>query len=72
VAEHAAIVNKMTREIESEYGCEVWLTTGDPAIKQTKEHTGTSILQEYQKAGIYISVDSIPTDRRIGLQKIQD
>ena len=71
VAEHAAIVNKMTREIENDYGCEVWLTTGDPAIKQTKEHTGTSILQEYQKAGIYISVDSIPTDRRIGLQRIQ-
>lgn len=71
VAEHAVIVNRITKEIEDQYGCEVWLTTGDPAIKQTKEHTGTSILQEYQKAGIYISVDSIPTDRRIGLQKIQ-
>jgi hypothetical protein len=71
VEEHAQIVNRITKEIESQYGCEVWLTTGDPAIKQTKEHTGTSILQEYQKHGIYISVDSIPKDRRIGLQRIQ-
>lgn len=70
VAEHSEIVNRITKEIEKEFGCEIWLTTGDPAIKQTKEHTGTSILQEYQKAGIYISVDSIPTDRRIGLNRI--
>ena len=71
VAEHADIVNKITKEIEEDYGCDVWLTTGDPAIKQTKEHSGTSILQEYQKAGIYISVDSIPTDRRVGLERLQ-
>jgi hypothetical protein len=70
VAEHAAIVNKITDEIIRESGAEVYLTTGDPAIKQTKEHTGTSILQEYQKHGIYIAVDAIPTDRRIGLEKI--
>lgn len=71
VAEHATIVNGITRELERQYGCEVWLTTGDPAIKQTKEHTGTSILQEYQKAGIHISVDSIPRDRRVGLERLQ-
>ena len=71
VAEHATIVNGITREIERKFNCEVWLTTGDPAIKQTKEHTGTSILQEYQKAGIYISVDSIPNDRRVGLERLQ-
>ena len=71
VAEHATIVNGISREIERKYGCETWLTTGDPAIKQTKEHTGTSILQEYQKAGIYISVDSIPNDRRVGLERLQ-
>jgi phage terminase large subunit-like protein len=71
VAEHAKIVNDITREIVNESGAEIYLTTGDPAIKQTKEHTGTSILQEYQKAGIYIAVDAIPTDRRIGLEKIR-
>jgi phage terminase large subunit-like protein len=71
VAEHAHIVNKITNELIQQYGVEVWLTTGDPAIKQTKEHTGTSIQQEYQKAGIYIAVDMIPTDRRIGLERIQ-
>lgn len=71
VAQHAEVVNKITREVIYDSGAELFLTTGDPAIKQTKEHTGTSILQEYAKHGIYIAVDNIPTDRRIGLEKIQ-
>lgn len=71
VAEHAEVVNKWTKEILSSSGADLFLTTGDPAIKQTKEHTGTSILQEYSKHGIYIAVDAIPTDRRVGLEKIQ-
>ena len=71
VAEHAAIVNQITKDMERDFGVKVWLTTGDPAIKQTKEHTGTSILQEYQRAGIYIAVDMIPKDRRIGLERIR-
>jgi phage terminase large subunit-like protein len=71
VEEHATIVNQITRDIERQYGCKVWLTTGDPAIKQTKEQTGTSVQQEYQKYGIYIAVDMIPTDRRIGLERIR-
>lgn len=71
VQEHAVIVNQMTKDIERDFGVKVWLTTGDPAIKQTKEHTGTSILQEYQRHGIYIAVDMIPRDRRIGLERIR-
>lgn len=71
VAEHAEVVNYMTTKMEKDYGIKVWLTTGDPAIKQTKEHSGTSILQEYQKHGIYIAVDMIPKDRRIGLERIR-
>jgi hypothetical protein len=71
VADHAAIVNQMTKDMERDFGIKVWLTTGDPAIKQTKEHTGTSILQEYQRYGIYIAVDMIPKDRRIGLERIR-
>jgi hypothetical protein len=71
VAQHAEVVNKETKQIIRESGAEVYLTTGDPAIKQTKEHTGTSILQEYAKHGIYIAVDQIPNDRRVGLERIQ-
>jgi phage terminase large subunit-like protein len=71
VADHAVIVNQITRDMERDYGIKVWLTTGDPAIKQTKEHTGTSILQEYQRHNIYIAVDMIPRDRRIGLERIR-
>jgi hypothetical protein len=71
VAQHSEVVNSVTRQILRESGAELYLTTGDPAIKQTKEHTGTSIQQEYQKHGINIYVDSIPTDRRIGLERIR-
>ena len=71
VAQHAEVVNQITNQILHDSGAELYLTTGDPAIKQTKEHTGTSILFEYSKHGIYIAVDAIPTDRRIGLEKIQ-
>ena len=71
VAEHAKIVNEKTSKILKDSRAELYLTTGDPAIKQTKEHTGTSILQEYQKHGISISVDSIPRDRRVGLERIR-
>lgn len=71
VEQHAQVVNRWTSEILKDTGAELFLTTGDPAIKQTKEHTGTSILQEYAKHGIYIAVDNIPSDRRIGLEKLQ-
>lgn len=71
VEQHAEVVNRWTRDILKQSGAELFLTTGDPAIKQTKEHTGTSILQEYAKHGIYLAVDNIPSDRRIGLEKIQ-
>jgi phage terminase large subunit-like protein len=71
VAQHAEVVNQITKKIIDESGAELFLTTGDPAIKQTKEHTGTSILHEYSRHGIYIAVDGIPSDRRVGLEKIQ-
>jgi hypothetical protein len=71
VAEHSVVVNQITKDIERDYGVKTWLTTGDPAIKQTKEQTGTSVQQEYQRAGIYIAVDMIPKDRRIGLERVQ-
>jgi hypothetical protein len=71
VEEHAVIVNQITKDMERDFKVKVWLTTGDPAIKQTKEHTGTSILQEYQRHGIFIAVDMIPKDRRIGLERIR-
>jgi len=71
VAQHSEVVNQITYDILKQTGGDVYLTTGDPAIKQTKEHTGTSILHEYSKHGIYIAVDAIPNDRRVGLEKIQ-
>src|SRR5213595_100558 len=51
-------------EFEAEFiiskGCEVFARTGDPAMKQHKEHNGTSIIQEYANRGIYIGVEGVP------------
>lgn len=41
-------------------GLEVYVRTGDPALKQTREITGTSVLQEYANHGIFIGVEGIP------------
>lgn len=49
---------------------EVYVRTGDPAIKQTKEHTGTSVMQEYAKYGIYIGVEGVPRSVDIGIIKV--
>jgi hypothetical protein len=72
VAEHSQVVNERSKRILQLSGQhDFFLTTGDPAIKQTKEHTGTSIQFEYGKFGIHIAVDQIPSDRRVGLEKLQ-
>lgn len=36
------------------------IRTGDPALKQTREITGTSVLQEYANHNIYIGVEGVP------------
>lgn len=51
-------------------GIEVYMRTGDPALKQTREHTGTSVLQEYGKHGINIGVEGVPRSVDIGIIRI--
>lgn len=41
-------------------GMEVFVRTGDPAMAQTKEHVGTSIIMEYAKHGLYLGVEGVP------------
>lgn len=45
---------------EKAMGIEVYVRTGDPAMLQTKEHTGTSIVGEYAKHDIFIGVEGVP------------
>jgi phage terminase large subunit-like protein len=56
----AAEVHLFERKILAPLGIEVFTRTGDPAMLQTKEHTGTSIVGEYAKHGIYIGVEGVP------------
>lgn len=56
----AAEVHQYEKAILGPLGMEVYVRTGDPAMLQTKEHTGTSIVGEYAKHGIYIGVEGVP------------
>jgi phage terminase large subunit-like protein len=55
---------------EAENGIEIFLRTGDPAMKQRQAVTGTSIASEYADCGIYFSLDSVPRDVAVGVNRI--
>lgn len=67
VEEHATA---MTLK-EAAWGKEPEMRVGDPAMKQANAVTGTNIITEYARHGIYISVDNIPRSVEIGVIKIQ-
>jgi phage terminase large subunit-like protein len=58
VEDHAKIIHKR----EAQKG---WkpadIRTGDPAMRQTRESTGTSVQQEYALRGVYLALDGVPT-----------
>lgn len=56
----AAEVHAFEKAILRPLGIEVYVRTGDPAMLQTKEHTGTSIVGEYAKHDIFIGVEGVP------------
>ena len=65
---------RMIKEREKRWGKQPFLRTGDPAIRQTREVTGTSVQQEYASHDIYLSLDGVPTGAGsvdIGIQKMQ-
>lgn len=56
-------VSELARQVlayEKENNITVHLRTGDPALLQTREITGTSIETEYAKHGIFINVRGVP------------
>lgn len=65
--------SRVVKEKEKAWGLdsEEILRTGDPAMKQHQGVTGTSILYEYARHGIYISVDTVPRDASIGMNVMQ-
>lgn len=69
IAEHARVIHAM----EAEWGISqhIYARTGDPAMKQTSAHTGTSVIEEYSKHGVYIGVESVPRQVEIGIARMQ-
>lgn len=67
VPQHAQIV----KQREASWGKEPELRVGDPAGKQRQGVTGTSYIMEYAVRGINISVEGIPHEVSIGIEKMQ-
>lgn len=69
IEEHAAFVH--AKEAEWKLSVEDIIRTGDPAMNQHTAVTGTTVIQEYAKRGIYIYTDSVPKDPAIGIARMQ-
>jgi hypothetical protein len=67
IEQHATIINE--REAAWHRGPD--RRVGDPAMHQRTAVTGTSIIQEYARRGIYIITDGVPHEVMIGVEKMQ-
>lgn len=65
--EHARIIH----EREQAWGRTPDIRIGDPAGNQKQMNTGTSVVSEYARHGIYIGTENIPKDPMIGIEKMQ-
>jgi len=65
--EHAAVIHQK----ESAWLKQPEIRIGDPAGNQKQMNTGTSVISEYARRGIYIGTENIPKDPQIGIDKMQ-
>lgn len=66
--------SKIMKNYEASMGIEIYNRVGDPAMNQHREITGTSVIIEYSKLGIYIATDGIPRGEagvKIGVEKVK-
>jgi phage terminase large subunit-like protein len=64
-------IAKRIKEFETEWNLDIYCRTGDPAMKQRNQVTGTSMAMEMAKLGYNLALDSIPKDVTIGVNKIK-
>lgn len=67
VGEHSQHIH----EREAGFGKQPEVRVGDPAGHQKQMNTGTSVIAEYARRGIYISTEMVPKDPMIGIEKMQ-
>lgn len=66
-AEWSAIIH----EREAGFQKQPEVRVGDPAGNQHQMNTGTSVISEYARRGVYIGTEGIPKDPMIGIEKMQ-
>lgn len=67
VEQHAMVIN----ERNAAFGRGPDRIVGDPAMHQRSGITGTSIVQEYARHGVYIITEGVPHEVMIGVEKMQ-
>jgi phage terminase large subunit-like protein len=67
IEQHAMVINE--REAGWKRGPD--RRVGDPAMHQRSGITGTSIIQEYARRGLYIITEGVPHEVMIGVEKMQ-
>ena len=68
VDDHAALIHERESRL---FHREPDVRVGDPAGNQKSAITGTSVISEYARRGLYISTETIPKDPQIGIEKMQ-
>lgn len=66
--------SKRVLEFEKENKIQVFLRTGDPAMRQTRTNIGVSDISEYARNGIFLAVEGVPAGPgsvNIGLIKME-
>lgn len=71
VADHAKAIHEITAEL----GVKIYVTTGDPMMKQRTGFANNlgqpmSIADLYAEHGVHLSIDNIPRDKSVGVNKI--
>lgn len=62
---------QIIHEREAGFGKSPEVRVGDPAGNQHQMNTGTSVISEYARRGIYIGTEGVPKDPAIGIEKMQ-
>jgi len=62
---------QLIHEREAGFGKTPEVRVGDPAGNQHQMNTGTSVISEYARRGVYIGTEGIPKDPMIGIEKMQ-
>ena len=71
VKDHVEYIKNYEQKVLGLTPDQIYLRTGDPAMKQRNGITGTSVRQAYSDLGIYLALDNLPRDVQSGIDRMK-